>query len=84
LVLHNTNTVSPYFKKYKCFSINMADAVGGSGAGGGDCGSSKGKGKTPVGPHEKSKKPGAWVRAQLRYLEKEHEQYVAGGGGGLI
>jgi hypothetical protein len=58
-------------KEYKCFPINMADAAGGSGAvGGGDCGSSRGKGKTPVGPHEKSKKPETWVRAQLRYVEK--------------
>jgi hypothetical protein len=79
LVLHNTNNVSPYFKKYKCFPINMADVAGGSGAGGGDRGSSRRKGKTPVSPREKSKKPGAWVRAQLRYLEKEHEQYVARG-----
>jgi hypothetical protein len=52
----------------------MADAARGSGAGGGDRGSSRRKSKTPVGPHEKSKKPGAWVRAQLHYLEKEHEQ----------
>jgi hypothetical protein len=59
--------------------MNMASAAGGSGAGGGDRCSPRGKGKTPVGPHEKSKKPGAWVRAQLRYLEKEHKQYVTRG-----
>ncbi|RLM61707.1 anthocyanidin 5,3-O-glucosyltransferase-like [Panicum miliaceum] len=44
----------------KCFPINMASAAGGSGAGGGDRRSFRGKGKTPVGLHEKSKKPGAW------------------------
>jgi hypothetical protein len=55
----------------------MADVARGSGAGGCDHGSSRRKSRTPVDPHEKWKKPGAWVRAQLRYLEKEHEQYVA-------
>jgi hypothetical protein len=54
----------------------MADAAGGSEAGGGVRGSSRGKSKTLVGPREKLKKPGAWVRAQLRYLEKKYEQYV--------
>jgi hypothetical protein len=55
----------------------VADA-GASGAGGGDHGSTRRKGKTPIGPHEKSKKPEAWVRAQLHYLKKEHENMLQG------
>jgi len=54
----------------------MATA-GGSGTGDSDRGSSRGKGKTPVGPHDKSKKPGVWVKAQLHFLKKTHEECVA-------
>ena len=54
--------------------------AGGSENGDGDRRSCCGKGKTPVGPQEKSKKPGAWVKAQLRYLQKEYEECVARGG----
>jgi hypothetical protein len=57
----------------------MASVAGGHGAGGGDRRLSRGKGKTPVDLHEKSKKPGAFERAMLHYLEKEHEEYVAKG-----
>jgi len=57
----------------------MASAAGGSGSGGGDRRSSRGKGKTPLGPHEKTKKVGAWERAMLRYMDKEHEKCVARG-----
>jgi hypothetical protein len=48
----------------------MASVAGGHGAGGGDRRLSRGKGKTPVDLHEKSKKPGAFERAMLHYLEK--------------
>jgi len=48
----------------------MASAAGGSGLGGDDHCPSGGKSKTPVGPHVRSKKPGAFERAALRYLEK--------------
>jgi len=56
----------------------MASA-GGSGTSDGDRRSSRGKGKTPVVPNEKSKKPGAWVKAQLSFLQKKHEECVAKG-----
>jgi hypothetical protein len=57
----------------------MPSAAGRNGAGGGDHRSSRGKGKTPIGLHEKLKKPGAIERAMLHYLEKEHEEYLARG-----
>ena len=47
----------------------MASAAGGSGGGGGDRCSSGEKGTTPVGHW--CKKPSAFHRAALRYLEKE-------------
>jgi len=56
----------------------MATA-GGSGTGDSDRGSSRGKGKTTVPPHDKSKKPGPWVKAQLNFLIKTHEECVARG-----
>ena len=49
----------------------MASAAGGSGLGGGDHCPSGGKSKTPIGPHVRSKKPGAFERAALRYLGKK-------------
>jgi hypothetical protein len=49
----------------------MASGAGGSGAGGGDHRSSRSMGKTPVGPHEKSKKRGAWKKTMLHYLGAE-------------
>ena len=57
----------------------MASAAGGSGLGGGDHCPSGGKSKTPVGPHVRSKKPGAFERAALRYLEKKYRECVARG-----
>ena len=55
----------------------MASAAGGSGAGGvGRCPSGE-KGTTPVG--RRSKKPSAFHRAVLRYLEKEYRECVARG-----
>ena len=57
----------------------MASAAGGSGLGGDDHCPSGGKSKTPVGPHVRSKKPGAFERAALRYLEKEYRECVARG-----
>ena len=50
----------------------MASAAGGSGAGGGDRCPSGDKGTTPVG--RRSKKPSAFHRAALRYLEKEYRE----------
>ena len=55
----------------------MASAAGGSGAGGGDRCLSREKGTTPVG--RRSKKPSAFHRAALRYLEKEYRECVARG-----
>ena len=49
----------------------MASAAGGSGAGGGDRYPSGEKGTTRVG--RRSKKPSAFHRAALRYLEKNIE-----------
>ena len=46
----------------------MASAAGGSGTGGGDRCPSGEKGTTPVG--RRCKKPSAFHRAALRYLEK--------------
>ena len=57
----------------------MASAAGGSGFGGGDHCPSGGKSKTLVGPHVRSKKPGAFERAALRYLEKKYRECVARG-----
>ena len=55
----------------------MASTAGGSGAGGGDrCPSGK-KGTTPVGRW--CKKPSAFHRAVLRYLEKEYRECVERG-----
>ena len=56
----------------------MASAAGGSGLGGGDHCPSGGKSKTPVGPHVRSKKPGAFERAALHYLEKNIENVWQG------
>ena len=55
----------------------MASAAGGSGAGGGYRSSSGEKGTTRVG--RRSKKPSAFHRAALRYLEKEYRECVARG-----
>ena len=55
----------------------MASAAGGSGAGGSDRCPSGEKGTTPVGRH--CKKPSAFHRAALRYLEKEYRECVARG-----
>ena len=53
----------------------MASAAGGSGASGGDRCLFGEKGTTPVG--RRSKKPSAFHRAVLRYLEKEYRGCVA-------
>ena len=55
----------------------MASAAGGSGVGGGDRCPSGEKGITRVG--RRSKKPSAFHRAALCYLEKEHRECVARG-----
>ena len=55
----------------------MASATGGSGAGGGNRCPSGEKGTTPVG--RRCKKPSAFQRATLRYLEKEYRECVARG-----
>ena len=55
----------------------MASAAGGSGAGGGDRCPSREKGTTPVG--RRRKKPSAFDRSALRYLEKEYRERVARG-----
>ena len=55
----------------------MASAAGGSGGGGGDRCPSREKGTTPVG--RRCKKPSAFHRAALRYLEKEYRECVARG-----
>ena len=55
----------------------MASAAGGSGAGGGDRCPSGEKGTTRVGC--RSKKPSAFHRAALRYLEKEYRECVERG-----
>jgi hypothetical protein len=59
--------------------LMLLERLGPVGEGAHEVFSYRGKGKTPVGAHEKSKKLGVWVRAQLRYLEKEHEKFVARG-----
>ena len=56
----------------------MASAAGGSGADGGDRCPSGENGTTPVG--RQCKKPSAFHRAALRYLEKEYRECVARGG----
>ena len=53
----------------------MASTARWSGAGGGDHRPSGGKGKILV----RSKKPGTFERAALRYLEKEDRECVARG-----
>ena len=55
----------------------MASAAGESGAGGGDRCPSGEKGTTPVG--RRCKKPNAFHRAALRYLEKEYRECMARG-----
>ena len=55
----------------------MASIARGSGAGGGDRCPSGEKGTTPV--DRQSKKPSAFHRAALRYLEKEYRECVARG-----
>ena len=55
----------------------MASAAGGSGGGGGDRCPSGEKGTTPVG--RRCKKPSAFHRAALCYLEKEYRECVARG-----
>ena len=57
----------------------MASAAGGSGAGGGNRCPFGEKGTTPVG--RRSKKPNAFHRTALRYLEKEYRECVARGEG---
>jgi len=55
----------------------MASTAGGSGAGGGDRCPSGEKGTTRIG--RRSKKPSAFHRAALRYLEKEYRECMARG-----
>ena len=55
----------------------MASAAGGSGTGGGDRCPSGEKCKTPLG--RRCKKPSAFHRAALCYLEKEYRECVARG-----
>ena len=55
----------------------MVSAAGGSGAGGGDRCPSVEKGTTRVG--HRSKKPSAFHRVALCYLEKKYRECVAGG-----
>ena len=55
----------------------MASASGGSGGGGGDCCPSGEKGTTLVG--RRCKKPSAFHRVALRYLEKEYRESVTRG-----
>ena len=55
----------------------MASAAGGSGGSGGDRCPSREKGTTPVG--RRCKKPSAFHKAALRYLEKEYRECVARG-----
>ena len=55
----------------------MASAAGDSGAGGGDRCPSVEKDTTPVG--RRCKKPSAFHRAALRYLEKEYRECMARG-----
>ena len=55
----------------------MASAAGGSGAGGGYRSSSGEKGTTPVG--RRCKKPNAFHRPALCYLEKEYRECVVRG-----
>ena len=55
----------------------MASAAGGSGAGGGDSCPSGEKSTTRVGHW--SKKPSAFHRAALRYLEKKYRECVSRG-----
>jgi len=55
----------------------MASTAGGSGAGVGNRCPSGEKGTTPVG--RRCKKPSAFHRAALRYLEKEYRECVARG-----
>src|SRR6185437_9114248 len=55
----------------------MVSAAGGSGDGGGGRCPSGEKGTTPVG--RRCKKPSAFHRAALHYLEKEYREYVARG-----
>ena len=55
----------------------MASAAGDSGAGGGDRCPSVEKDTTPVG--RRFKKPSAFHRAALRYLEKEYRECMARG-----
>ena len=57
----------------------MASDAGCTGDGGGDRRSSRGKGKTIVGPHDKPKKMSAWEKAVLHYLRRCHEDVVAAG-----
>ena len=53
----------------------MASAAGGSGGSGSARCPSREKGTTPVG--RRSKKPSAFHRAALRYLEKEYRECMA-------
>ena len=55
----------------------MASTAGGNGTGGGDRYPSGEKSTTPVG--RRCKKPSAFHRAVLRYLEKEYREYMARG-----
>src|SRR5687767_2642018 len=57
----------------------MATAAGGSGDGGDDRHSSRGKGKIIVGSHDKSKKMSTWERPMLHYLQRYHEDAIAAG-----
>src|SRR6185437_8979768 len=66
-----------FAKNKSVFQKNMASAAGGSSGGGGDRCPSGEKGTTPV--DRWCKKPSAFHRAALRYLEKEYRECVARG-----
>nr|TKW28102.1 hypothetical protein SEVIR_3G303150v2 [Setaria viridis] len=55
----------------------MTSAAGGSGDRGGDRRSSRGKGKTIVGPDDEPKKMSTWEKAMLHFLQRRHENAVA-------
>nr|TKW32161.1 hypothetical protein SEVIR_2G152100v2 [Setaria viridis] len=57
----------------------MDSATGGSGDGGSDRRSSRGKGKTIIGPDDKLKKMSTWEKAMLCFLQRRHENAVAAG-----
>nr|TKV94798.1 hypothetical protein SEVIR_9G319733v2 [Setaria viridis] len=58
------------------FTCEIPSATGGSGDGGGDRHSSRGKGKRIVGSHDKPKKMSTREKAMFRYLQRCHEYAV--------